>query len=621
MQRSDLEPLQSRMMVLVYAISTAMLVLAGGFWHFQMAQTGYYAELADQNRFKQIPLLAPRGRIFDREGRILVDNRPSYNVVLVREDSIRPVEDTVAAIAPGLGVSQEELLARIEKRKSEPKFRPILLKEDVGVSEIAFVRSHQLELPEIRVEFQPRRRYLGDVAALAIGYVGEIKAEELKRPEFKDYRIGDELGRLGLERTYNNILRGKDGYRRVVVDNRQREIERLGEELPIPGNDIRTTIDLDLQRAAEEALGDQVGAAIALDPLTGEVLVLASKPSFDPNLFAARLSSAELSKLSADPRKPFWNRAIQDHYAPGSVFKIFMAAAGLESQTIDPLDHVHCTGVESIYGTARHCWKAGGHGSVSLYEAIVNSCNIFFYNIGKKMDIDRIAQYSLNMGLGRKTGIDLPSEDAGLIPSREWKAHYYRTKSKSEQKWYDSETISVSIGQGAVALTPIQAAWAMGGLASGGRLKQPHLVDPDSLNKLGFKVPPLKDLSYEISAGTVDIVTRAMWGVVNDGGSGGTGTRAAVAGFDVAGKTGTAQVVGRQSYGKGEETEDHAWFVGFAPYRNPEIVVAAFVEHGGHGGSASAPIAHAIFDTYYRKKTGQFTKSGSGSIAALQPGR
>jgi len=541
MQRNDLESLRSRMMVVAYAIALAMLVLASGFWRFQVAQSGYYGTLADQNRFKQIPLVAPRGRILDREGRILVDNRPSYNVVLMREDSFRSFEETAALLAPGLGIEADELLARIEKRKSDPKFRPIPLKEDVGVSEIAFVRSHQLELPEIQIEFQPRRKYLGELAAHTVGYVGEITAEELKKREYQDYKGGDQIGRDGLERTYNNILRGKDGYRRVVVDRWQREVERLGEELPIPGNDLRTTLDLDLQRAAEEALGDKVGAAVALDPLTGEVLVLASKPSFDPNLFAARLSSADLNNLRNDTRKPFWNRVIQDHYAPGSVFKVFMAAAGLESDTIDPLDHVNCTGVETIYGTARHCWKAGGHGSVTLYEAIVNSCNIFFYNIGKKMDIDNIAHYAMQMGLGRKTGIDLPSEDAGLIPSREWKAYYYRTKSKSEQKWYDSETISVSIGQGAVALTPIQAAWAMGGLASGGRLKQPHLVDPDALNEIGFKFPALQDSSYPISAGTVDIVTRAMWGVVNDSG---TGTNAAVEGFDVAGKTGTAQVVG-----------------------------------------------------------------------------
>jgi len=302
---------------------------------------------------------------------------------------------------------------------------------------------------------------------------------------------------------------------------------------------------------------------------------------------------------------------IQSKYAPGSVFKIFMAAAGLEADVINPLEHVNCTGVETINGVTKHCWKAGGHGSVTLYEAIVNSCNVFFYNVGKKLDIDKIAYFVGELGLGRKTGIDLPNEISGIIPSREWKARFYKTK--SQQVWYPTETLDVSIGQGAVAVTPLQAAWAMGGLASGGRLVQPHLVDPAMLKKHGFAAKDLEVRDYTIRAATVDMLSRGMLGVVNEG----TGTAAKVPGFDVAGKTGTAQVVGRQSYGKSEDFEDNAWFVGFAPYRNPEIVVAAFVEHGGHGGSAAAPIAHAIFETYYKKKTGQLNVQPHGPIAQV----
>jgi penicillin-binding protein 2 len=279
---------------------------------------------------------------------------------------------------------------------------------------------------------------------------------------------------------------------------------------------------------------------------------------------------------------------------------------------IDNLEPINCTGAETIYGVTKHCWKEGGHGSVTLYEAIVNSCNVFFYNVGKRLEIDKIARFALKMGLGKPTGIDLPSENGGLIPSPEWKALNRRTKSKSEQIWYPAETLDVSIGQGAVGLTPLQAAWAMGGLASGGRLVQPHLVKPETLEKEGFVAQKLRTIEYPIRAQTVDVIGRGMWGVVNQGG---TGTRAAVPGFDVAGKTGTAQVVGRQSYGKNEDFEDNAWFVGFAPYRHPEIVVAAFVEHGGHGGTAAAPIARAIFDTYYKKKTGQFGSPASGPIA------
>jgi penicillin-binding protein 2 len=292
-----------------------------------------------------------------------------------------------------------------------------------------------------------------------------------------------------------------------------------------------------------------------------------------------------------------------------------MAAAGLELDVINPLEHVYCTGVETINGVTKHCWKAGGHGSVSLYQAIVNSCNVFFYNVGKDIDIDKIAYFAMQLGMGRKTGIDLPDEKGGLIPSRQWKETQYKTKSKSQQTWYPTETLDVSIGQGAVSLTPLQAAWAMGGLATGGRLVQPHLVDPDMLKKNGFAAKKMQESNYKIRAATVDILARGMLGVVNEG----TGTAAKVPGFDVAGKTGTAQVVGRQSYGKREDFEDNAWFVGFAPYRNPEIVVAAFVEHGGHGGSAAAPIAHAIFETYYRKKTGQFNVQSTGPVAQVRP--
>src|SRR5688572_2213628 len=621
MRREELTLLRSRINFAVYIVAAALLFLVGGFWHFQIAQSGRFIDLADKNRFKQIQIVAQRGRMLDREGRVLVDNRPSYNVVYVREGARHSLEELAAILGPGLGLTIEDLEDRVEKSRLEPKFRPVILKEDVDVADIAFITARKLELgDEVFVEYQPRRRYLeGELAAHVIGYIGEVTPGELrnaKNAELNLYKSGDQIGKFGLEKRYDAILRGKDGYRRVIVDNRQREIERFGFEPPVSGNDLRTTLDLDLQRAAEAALGDQVGAAVALIPSTGEILVLASKPGFDPNLFATKISASAYQELNSDPRKRFRNRVIKDHYAPGSVFKIFMAAAGLEAEVLNPYDHVNCTGEVKIDGVTKGCWKADGHGPVGLHEAIVNSCNVFFYNVGKKLDINRIARYADQMGLGKKTNIDLFGEDPGLIPTPEWKARRYATSSKADQKWYGSETLDVSIGQGAVSMTVLQAAWAMGGLASGGRLVQPHLVDPGRLAEMGFVTQKLKKSEYTIRASTVDIVNRGMWGVVNEGG---TGTRAAVEGFDVAGKTGTAQVVGKKSYGKHENTEDHAWFVGFAPYRNPEIVVAAFVEHGGHGGTAAAPVAHAIFDTYYRKKTGQFGTQNTGAIAQVKP--
>jgi penicillin-binding protein 2 len=371
---------------------------------------------------------------------------------------------------------------------------------------------------------------------------------------------------------------------------------QLEEQPYVPGNDLVTTIDLDLQRAAEDMIGDRSGAVVALDPRTGEVLAMVSKPAYDPNLFATRISSADWNNLLNDPRRPLQNRAIQSRFSPGSVFKVFMAAAGLESGTLNPLRTVYCPGYATFYGHSFACDKHEGHGTLNLHNAIVSSCNVFFYNVGNELGISRIHQYATMMGLGRKTGVDLPNEDAGLIPSEAWKQRVYKAR------WYAGETISVAIGQGYVSITPIQAAWAMAGLTTGGRLKQPHLVNPQELKKLGFPAGEVVEEDYPIHESTVDIVTTAMWGVVNENG---TGFRAKIDGFDVAGKTGTAQVVGRQANLKGQAYKDNAWFVGFAPYRNPEIVVAAFVENGGWGAEAAAPVAHAVLATYYKKRLGQ----------------
>lgn len=602
LQREELELLRGRITFITYVIIAALLVLAFGYWNAQVVQYGYYQQAAEKNRVREIPLLAPRGRIYDREHRIIVDNRPSYNIILIRENSPHTLQQTAAMISAGISMSTDEVLERINRsvKRHEPKFRPIILKEDVSVGDLAYIKAHHYELPEVTVEFQPRRRYVeGEVAAHALGYVGEVTETELTTPEFVDFKSGDQIGKTGLEREYNSILVGKDGFKRVIVNSFGREMPDMGklEENPyVPGNDLVTTLDLDLQRAAEDALKDQMGAVVALDPRTGEVLAFVSKPSYDPNLFATRISAADYRNLTEDPRKPMLNRAIQSHFAPGSVFKVFMAAAGLESGTLNPLRSIFCGGEATFWGHVFHCDKH--HGTLNLHDAIVHSCDVYFYNVGNELGIDRIANYAKMMGLGRKTGIDLPSEDAGLIPSREWKQRVLKAK------WYEGETISVAIGQGYVSVTPIQAAWAMGGLTTGGRLKQPHLVNPAELKKLGLESNEVLEEDYAIQESTVDIVVKGMWGVVNEGG---TGINAKVDGFDVAGKTGTAQVVGGRDAGKTKkEFKENAWFVGFGPSHNPEIVVAALVQNGGWGSEAAAPVAHAVLDTYYKKKTGQF---------------
>jgi penicillin-binding protein 2 len=593
--------LRRRASFIAYCFVAILFVLAFGFWNAQVVQSNYYEQKAEANKIREIALRAPRGRIYDRYHRILADNRPSYDIILIRENmstgNPHTVEQTVAMLSAGISMSKDDLKERINRKKREPKFRPITLKEDVSVGDISFVRAHALELPEISIELQPRRRYLQDnMAAHAMGYVGEVTETELATPEFVDYKSGNQVGKTGLERQYNNLLVGKDGFKRVVVNSFGREMGKLSEEPYVAGNDLVTTIDLDLQRAAEDAVGDQMGAVVALDPRSGEILAFVSKPAYDPNLFATRISAADYRALVEDPRDPMLDRAIQSHFAPGSVFKVFEAAAALEAGTLNPLRSIFCGGSETFYGVVFHCDKH--HGTLDLHEAIVHSCDVYFYNVGKELGIDNISTYAKMMGLGRKTGIDMPNEDGGLVPSREWKQRVQKAK------WYEGETISVAIGQGALGVTPLQAAWAMGGLTMGGRLKQPHLVNPQELKKLGFPANEIVEEDYEIQESTVDFVRQAMWGVVNEGG---TGVNAKVDGFEVGGKTGTAQVVGGRDAGKtNKERRENAWFVGFAPYRNPEIVVATIIQNGGWGSEAAAPVAHAVLETYYKKKTGQF---------------
>lgn len=593
----DFLVLRRRSAFIEYVLIAAFLIVSGGYWYHQVLRSSHFTELADRNRVRNIALAAPRGRIYDREGRLLADNRPSYDIVLIRENSPHTPEETVALLAPGIGSTAEEMMERVNRARRESRFRPIVLKEDVSLEEITFVKAHLYELPEISIELQPRRRYMdAETLSHVLGYVSEINENQLGQAEYIDYRQGDLIGQTGLERQYNAVLRGKDGTRRVIVNSAGREMGKLEEHPYVAGNDLYTTIDLDLQRAASEALGDRVGSAVALDPQTGEVLVMLSKPGFDPNAFVSKLTPSVWNSLISDPRKPLQNRTIQNHYAPGSVFKIFMAAAALESDVVTSLDTYYCPGHATFFGHTFACHKRSGHGTVGLHAAVVNSCNVFFYTVGNALGIDRIARITKTMGLGQKTGIDLPNEDGGLIPSPEWKKRVRR------EPWYAGETISVSIGQGAVSMTPLQAAYAMGGFGAGGRLKAPHLVNVERLQRLVPNLTSPKSSEYQISPSTVDVVSRAMWGVVNESG---TGTRARVEGFDVAGKTGTAQVVGRAN-ANNKDFNDHAWFVGFAPYRNPEIAVAVFVENGGHGGEAAAPVARAILDTYYRKKTGAF---------------
>jgi penicillin-binding protein 2 len=464
-----------------------------------------------------------------------------------------------------------------------------------------------------------RRAYLpGGFAAHLLGYVGEVSEADMELPEFALLEPGDRVGKGGIERQYNDLLKGTDGARRIVVNTYGAEVAVLDSTPPTPGRDLRLTLDYDLQAVAEQGFQEDSGALVALNPQTGEVLALVSRPTFDPNLFAGGISSQHWTGLMTDPNLPLVNRAIQAQLAPGSIFKILMAAAAMQTGTATEETSFYCPGGANFYGRYFRCWQSRGHGRVSLHQAIVHSCDVFFYNLGRNLGVEKIADYSVQFGLGHKTGIDLPHEQAGTVPSPEWKERVFR------EKWYPGETISLAIGQGALTTTPLQIAYSVGGIATGGSFVRPHVIPLEELKERGRKVPPGAEVHVALAEETVAAVTDALYGVVNEGG---TGARARIVGLDVGGKTGTAQVASiAAAKGAGDALLDNAWFVGLAPRRNPEIVVAVLYQSGEHGYLA-APLARDVIKAYFDKKKGirpQFAnreEAGPKTTALLPPAR
>lgn len=596
---------QQRLSAVYWGISALSLLLLSGFWKLQIIDTERYADMAERNRIRTLPIVAPRGRILDREGRVLVDSYPSFSVRLHREDA-ELVQEKLPEIAEGIGVSVEYLQQRLVETKHVASFFPIEIKEKASEADIAFVESHRADIPVLELLMVHRRKYPENgFLSHAVGYVGEVSDQQVTQSEGR-YQAGDIVGKAGLERQYNTILMGQDGMRRVVVNSVGKEVSRLEHKEAVPGNPITLTIDLDLQVIAEGALAGRKGAVVALDPRNGEVLAFASQPSPDPNQFTVRISAEEWRRLTEDPAKPMLNRVVQAQLAPGSVFKIVMGAAMLESKAVPEDFSTFCPGWADFYGRMFRCWVygKGGHGVADLKRAIVHSCDVFFYNLGKRLGIDRISAYAKQMGLGRKTGIDLPSEESGLVPSEEWKQRVRK------EKWYAGETISVSVGQGALTTTPLQLARTIGGITMGGRFLQPHLLK-------GMK--DVAEVNMPLAENTTEKLTQAMWGVVNEGG---TAAGSRLQGIEFCGKTGTAQLIsleGLKKVGSSRSFTDNAWFVGFAPRRNPEIVIAVLVEHGAHGSSAAAPIARDIVKRYYEKKQQQEKqqlRAGEGEPAA-----
>jgi penicillin-binding protein 2 len=629
----DSQNLRLRLRTIHLLMLMLLAVLAARLYYLQVVKGSYYAERAENQRLRFLPIPAPRGNIYDRNGRLLVDSRPMFNVILSREDvKNKDLSALIEPLSEGLDIDPDFLRERFDEIKSQPAFESIRVKENASPADIAWVETHALEYPELRIEQQPQRRYPENgTLAHVLGYVGEISPKQLESPKYKDqgYKPGDIIGKDGLEATYDKYLRGVDGYRKVVVDSRGHIQEVLETVPPQPGQDMVTTIDLDLQLAAEEQLRNSPkkrGVIVAMDPNNGEILAMASYPTFDPNLFSQRITTkegrAEYAALLRDPKTPLYNRAIRGRYPPGSTWKIPMAAAGLMQGAITiKSSNLACGGGIQIGNKFTRCM--GHHGTPDLHTAIRVSCDGYFYRLGLKMGIDGIMKMVDDFDLNKRTGIDLPDELVSWTPSPEFKARFQpRTP-----EWKDIDTVYASFGQVYDIMTPISMLRAVAGIGMGGKLYVPHLMkelkavpavgdvtSPDyrpprpakTFDRPEPKVLPIPEDQHKLVVG-------GMWGVVNE--PGGTGGAVRIAGFDVAGKTGTAQVVG---LGKDVgENKDHSWFVSYAPAYKPEIAMIALIENVGFGGRFAAPAVRAVYEVYYRK-TRHEEPPGANMVAKKQ---
>jgi penicillin-binding protein 2 len=589
-----------KLTIVQYAIVAILLVLLSGLWRLQVIGAQNYRTLAEQNRIRKVPILAPRGKLFDREGRLLVDNYPSVSCFLIREPG-RDLRADFPLISRGLHMTPDQLEGVLKHYALAPKYEPIPLKQDITPDEVEFIEAHRDELPELETIDEQRRLYpRNGFAANLIGYVGEVSDDMLNDPRYAYYEPGDVVGKSGVEQSYDQLLRGQDGSQDIIVDSHGREVGILGREPAVPGQGLKLTIDLDIQKAAEAAFGDRNGAIVAINPHTGAILALVSRPAFNPNDFSVRVSRDEWNKLVTDPRHPLLDKAIQAQLAPGSTFKIIMSLAGLENGIAQNMT-VNCTGGATYYGRYFACDHH--HGIVDILHAIPKSCDVFYYTLAERLGIEKIAYWAHKVGIGQKTGIDLPGEVSGTMPSEEWKLKNFH------EKWYAGEVISVGIGQGAVAISPIQLVRAIAGIASGGVFKRPHVVERDQLTAeyrqaIDDSYPGSGDVSFPIDPAIWETITDGMAGAL-DASMGGTAFAAHLDNIDFAGKTGTAQVVNHSAgaliVSKDVATRANSWFVGMAPRRNPDIAVVVLTEHGGWG-SASAPVAAQIVEAFVDKQ-------------------
>ncbi len=613
---SQLGELQRRLIVLRVGLLLVVALLALRLWHLQIREGPYYRDLSENNRTRSVILEPARGLIYDRNGVLLANNVPSFSLYVSLED-VKDRQDLIAKLTELIGLDPELINKKLAVRGARQLPRKI--KDRLTLREATMIESHRLDLPGVMIQVESQRNYPnGMTASHVLGYVGEVSADQLDKPEFEELHQGSIVGQYAVEKYFDDIVRGKAGQKSIEVDALGHEKKTVAVDQPHAGDDLFLTIDSRLQKVAEDLLGEESGAIVALDPTNGDVLAMASRPAFDPNVLSRELTSKQWAEIVQDEGRPLNNRASQGQYPPGSIFKVMMAAAALESNTMTPSSTVYCTGGYQFGRRVYRDWKAGGHGMVDLRKALIHSCDVYFYSLGQRMGIDMMASYAHKFGLGEETGIELPSERVGTIPSTEWKL-----KTKHEA-WYPGETISAAIGQGYVTVTPLQMASMIGTVANDGVTYRPRLVQSimDRTTGLRQELPPVPKVKLDLKQNTLKLIREALAGVVTEG----TATRAKSSIVTIAGKTGTAQTAALRT---GPEKDipkrfrDHAWFVAFAPVENPKIAVAVLAEHMGHGGSAAAPLAKEVIETYVRlgwDDSAKDRKAGASAPSQIKEG-
>ena len=582
----------------VYMVIALLLfsVLFIRLWYLQVIQGSQYLIKSEENRIRLLRIKAPRGIISDTDGFALVRNRPSFNVFLIRED-VQDLDKTAERLATLLPISREEVIEKVKKSR-RPKFEPTLIYRDVNLKTVAYLEEHKIELPGVLVEVEPLRYNIYDSGVChVLGYLGEISEAQLKDKEtYPHARQGDLIGKSGVEDALNLYLSGIPGGKQIEVNAHGRELGTISQKTPMPGHNIALTINLHIQLIVEEALGDKSGAIVAINPQNGHVLAMVSRPGFNPNLFAGGISNVDWKRLVSNSKKPLRNKTIQNHYAPGSTFKTMLGAAFLQDHVVKEHSVLYCGGHVRLANALKRCWKAGGHKYVNIRQALEQSCNVFYYRAGLDLGIDELARFAKSFGFGAKTGIELPNEEPGLIPTREWK------KEAIGDRWYPAETMDAAIGQGFVTVTPLQLAMMTAAIANGGTLYKPMLIKKitKANGEVAKEFQPTVVRKVPVDEKYLSVVREGMWMVVN--GKRGTARGSKLENFEFAGKTGTAQVIRLQ---KGEQEDlpeklrDHGWFITFAPMEDPQIAMAILIEHGMGGSKSAAPVAKYIYERLY----------------------